>query len=419
MGILFTCSPVMQTCPLSEATLHWIRASVPILESRGVELTQLFYERMFRENPEVKAFFNPAHQVAGSQPRALAGAICAFARHVENPEALTSALERIAHKHVSLQVLPEHYPIVGQNLLAAIKELLGDAATPELISAWGEAYGLLAGILIQRESGLYEEKITVPGGWSGFRALKVVEVRRETDEVRSLYLEDSEGKRLPSFKAGQYLTLRLPLGEAGTTMRNYSLSGGPRWSRYRISVKREGGVGTPDGVVSNYLHQSIDVGSLLDVAQASGEFYLNSAHMNRPRVFIAGGIGVTPLLSMLHALVENGSQVPVTFIQGTRSPATLVFAGEIRRLLSAIPGARHHVRYSDEGPDAGDKGEGWDRGLLDETLLRQLNIDPESDTYFCGPPRMMSLVQRGLTAIGIPEERRRNEFFGPADPVAA
>src|SRR6187402_1149259 len=145
---------------LSQQTIDIVKSTAPILEQHGETLTRHFYERMFRVNPEVAPFFNPAHQAAGSQQKALAGAICAYAANIDNLEVLGGAVELIAQKHASLQIKPEHYPIVGQNLLASIREVLGEGATDEVIQAWGEAYGFLANILIGREREIYHQNET-------------------------------------------------------------------------------------------------------------------------------------------------------------------------------------------------------------------------------------------------------------------
>ncbi len=137
---------------LSANTIAIVKATVPALDEHGLEVVRTMYERMFR-NPKIRAMFNQAHQgEASSQPKALASAILAYAQNIENLDALAPAVERIAQKHVGLQVLPEHYPHVAEALLGAIKEVLGDAATDEVLAAWGEAYWFLADILIARET---------------------------------------------------------------------------------------------------------------------------------------------------------------------------------------------------------------------------------------------------------------------------
>src|SRR5690349_16809686 len=127
---------------LSRQTIETVQATIPVLVAHGETLTRHFYRRMFAGDPAVRAFFNPAHQHSGGQQRALAAAICAYAQNIENPAALAGAVELIAQKHCSLGVLPEHYPVVGKHLLGSIQEVLGEAATDAILSAWAEAYGL-------------------------------------------------------------------------------------------------------------------------------------------------------------------------------------------------------------------------------------------------------------------------------------
>src|SRR5688500_19883722 len=149
---------------LSEKTIQIVKATAPAVAPHAEAITRRFYALMFAGNPEVKAYFNQAHQHSGGQQRALAGAICAYAANIDNLGALGSAVELIAQKHCSLGIQAEHYPIVGKYLLLAIKDVLGDAATEEVIAAWGEAYGLLAQVLIDRERAIYAEQAATPGG---------------------------------------------------------------------------------------------------------------------------------------------------------------------------------------------------------------------------------------------------------------
>jgi nitric oxide dioxygenase len=137
---------------LSEQTIAIVKSTAPVLDQHAETLTRHFYKRMFEKNPEVAPFFNRTNQAKGTQQKALAAAICAYAANIDNLEVLGGAVELIAQKHASLQIKAEHYPIVGENLLASIREVLGDGATEAVIGAWAEAYGFLANILIGRES---------------------------------------------------------------------------------------------------------------------------------------------------------------------------------------------------------------------------------------------------------------------------
>ena len=174
---------------LSQRTIDIVKATAPVLEEHGETLTQHFYKRMFAHNPEVAPFFNPAHQRAGSQQKALAAAICAYAANIENLEVLGGAVELIAQKHSSLRILPEHYPIVGENLLASIREVLGPAATEQVITAWAEAYGFLAEILIGREKQIYSTHERARNGWVGFKPFRVVRTVPESEIITSFYLQ--------------------------------------------------------------------------------------------------------------------------------------------------------------------------------------------------------------------------------------
>ena len=155
--------------PLSDQTIALVKATVPALEAHCLDIVHEMYSRMF-QNPEIRDLFNQSHHGdAGSQPRALTGAILAYASNIDNLGALAPAVERIAQKHVGLQILPEHYPYVGEALLGAIKAVLGDTATEEILEAWGEAYWFLANILIAREDRIYAEQQETIGGWNGWR----------------------------------------------------------------------------------------------------------------------------------------------------------------------------------------------------------------------------------------------------------
>jgi nitric oxide dioxygenase len=141
---------------LSPQTIALVKATAPALIQHGVAITTRMYERLFVD-PEIKALFDQAAQASGEQPRRLAAAIVAFAQNVDNLPALAGAVECMASRHVATHVKPEHYPAVANALLPAIKDVLGDAATPEILNAWGEAYWFLADVLIAREQALYLE----------------------------------------------------------------------------------------------------------------------------------------------------------------------------------------------------------------------------------------------------------------------
>ena len=146
---------------LNQKTIDIIKCTVPVLREHGVEITTTFYKRMFENNPEVKSMFNMERQESKEQPKALAMAILAAAQNIDNLEAILPAVQKMCKAHVNSNVKPEHYPIIGENLLAAIKEVLGDAATEEVLNAWAEAYEVIAKVFIQIEKDMYIDQICI------------------------------------------------------------------------------------------------------------------------------------------------------------------------------------------------------------------------------------------------------------------
>jgi len=144
---------------LNQKTIDIIKSTVPVLKEHGLEITKTFYSIMFENNPEIKAMFNMDKQESGEQPKALAMAILAAAQNIDNLEAILPAVQKMGRAHVNANVKPEHYPIIGKNLLLAIKEVLGDAATEEVLNAWAEAYEVIAKVFIQIEKDMYIDQI--------------------------------------------------------------------------------------------------------------------------------------------------------------------------------------------------------------------------------------------------------------------
>ena len=399
---------------LSEKTIRIVKSTAPVLQEHGETLTRHFYQRMFRENPEVAPLFNAKNQAGGVQQRALAGAICAFAANVDQLEVLGAAVERIAQKHAGLRILPEHYPIVGSNLLAAIREVLGDAATDDIINAWAEAYGFLAEILIGREGQIYHEQESHENGWSGFKPFRVVKKVTESDVIVSFYLAPEDGKKVPSYKPGQYLTVRVPDGKGQTTMRNYSLSSAPTPDHFRISVKAE-----PGGVVSGFLH-GLNEGSELEVGPPCGEFFLDlTEHHERPLVLLSAGVGITPMLAMLESVVTAQPQRKVVFIHGALNGRTHAFRDKVNALAWKHPQLTVHYRYNEVTDEDRARGICPSEGFIDAELIESLVPERDCDYYFCGPKPFMSSIYQQLLAWGIPGSQVHFEFFGPKEELLA
>lgn len=407
---------------LSAQTIGIVKSTAPILAEHGEVLTRHFYKRMVSHNPEVAPFFNATNQSTGRQQRALAGAITAYAANIDNLAALGGAVELIAQKHASLTIKPEHYPIVGENLLAAIREVLGAGATDEVINAWGEAYGFLAEIMIGRERQIYEQNARKPGGWEGFKTFRVLRKERESSNITSFYLVSADGTPPPSFQPGQYITVRVATPDGRTTMRNYSLSDRPGQEWLRISVKREDAPVTtaPAGYVSNLLHSSVQAGDTLEIAPPCGEFFLDvSEKHQRPLVLLAAGIGITPLMSILQTALVTTPDREIVLIHGCLNEDVQAFRTTIDGLERSHPLLRVHHRYSDPlGPGVTRTGTA-STGFIDAELVESFVPGRDADYFFCGPQPFMVGIYQELLKWGLPPAQVRFEFFGPREDLQA
>ncbi len=406
---------------LSESTIQIVKSTAPAVAQHAEAITRRFYSLMFAGNPEVKAFFNQAHQHSGGQQKALAGAICAYAANIDNLGALGPAVELIAQKHCSLGIQREQYPIVGKHLLVAIRGVLGDAATDDVIAAWAEAYGFLAEVCIGRESEIYQEQASAAGGWNGYRKFRVEQRVVECEHVTSFYLKPSDGKALRDFKPGQYITVNLPHPTTPTSPRNYSLSDRSGLSHYRISVKREPApvVGAPAGLISNLLHDHVNTGDELSIGPPCGEFTLDVSQCNgKPIVLLAGGIGVTPLLSMLKTLAQEAINTPVYFVHASQNSKLQALAGEIQEAASQRPGIQTHIRYDAPLADDLSNGRCDSIGRVDFDFLKSILPTSDAEFYFCGPKPFMTGIYGALREWRVDESQIHFEFFGPRQEIS-
>jgi nitric oxide dioxygenase len=398
---------------LSERTIALVKATVPALEAHGLAIVSEMYARMF-QNQGIRDLFNQSHHGdAGSQPRALTAAILAYASNIDNLSALAPAVERIAQKHVGLQILPEHYPYVADALLGAIKSVLGDAATEEILSAWGEAYWYLANILIAREGRIYGEQQDADGGWNGWRDFRVEEVVRESSVIHSFILRPTDGRSVIRHKPGQYLTFCLEVPGHPPVKRNYSISAMANGETYRISVKRE-----PLGLASGWLHDQAQAGTILKVAPPAGEFFLPE-HPERSVVLLSGGVGLTPLVAMLETIATRHPDLLTYYVHGTHDRETHAMRREVRAL--AARGAAIRVTDFHQTPLPDEiEGQDYDHvGIITDDWLTANTPVAQADYYICGPRPFLRAAVSALSLAGVPSERIHYEFFGPADELLA
>jgi len=390
---------------LSEKSTATVRATLPAVGAAIGDITELFYSKLFTAHPELlRDLFNRGNQAAGTQRQALAGSIAAFATAlVEHPDTRPDAmLTRIAHKHASLGVTREQYPVVHRHLFEAIAEVLGDAVTAEVAEAWDEVYWLMANALIAIEERLHAEQRVLAGDvWRDWEVTGRIE---ETVDVATFQLRPADGAPAPAFRPGQYVSVQVELPDGARQIRQYSLSSAPGSTVRTITVKRVHGGAAPDGEVSTQLHAHVRRGDRLRVSAPYGDLVLRAA--DAPVLLASAGIGCTPMLSMLEHLAATGHSAPVTVVHADRSPADHALRTDHELLTGKLPDAATHFWYEqpEEGHPAGRTG------LVD---MSSVTIPSGTHAYLCGPLPFMRAVRTQLLAKGVPAADIHYEVFGP------
>ncbi|MEK4876098.1 NO-inducible flavohemoprotein [Bacillus sp. FSL W8-0102] len=398
---------------LDAKTIEIVQSTAPVLKKHSKEIGKRFYQILFSKAPDLYNIFNQTNQKRGIQQEALGYAVYAAGEHITNLDAIKPVITRVTEKHRAIGIKPEQYPLVGEALMQGVKEVLGDAVTDEVLDAWKNAYDYIADAFIDIEKKLYEETDHQPGGWSGYRSFLVDQKVKETDAVTSFYLKPKDGKAIPTYKPGQYLTIKAEIpGEKYTHIRHYSLSDSPGKNYYRISVKREDAHGdAPPGIVSNYLHKQVQVGDTLQFSAPAGDFVLDDSDL--PVVLISGGIGITPLLSMLNSIAESKSQRQVTFVHATANSQTHAFKDHVNQLEKSHPNIKSYVCYDSPTKEDRNSKKFDKEGYIDLDFLQSIVPSKESVFYFCGPIPFMKNIQSALQQWGIPNEHIHFEAFSP------
>jgi ferredoxin-NADP reductase/MOSC domain-containing protein YiiM/ferredoxin len=311
---------------------------------------------------------------------------------------------------------PEHVTVASVDALLYLpnrsRELLERSLrVPALSSGWETSFqALLDQDSSQSRNPGLKASTGPPPAWQGFRPMRVAQRERETEDVISLYFAQTVGRSLPAGLPGQFLVLRLRTTPDGPVLlRNYSLSGMPAAGNYRVSVKRE-----RNGAASSWLHNHVQAGDIVDVSAPRGGFTL--APGEAPVVFLGAGIGVTPLLAMLHSLSSAASRREVWWIYGARNGAEHPFAKESRELLQTLAKSRSHIVYSGPGSDD-EPGVDYDSiGHIDAPLIDLLGVTHDADFYLCGPPSFLSDLTAGLKTGGVDSTRIHQESFGTEAP---
>ncbi|EFY84216.1 hypothetical protein J3459_018659 [Metarhizium acridum] len=403
-----------------------VKSTAPIIKEHGRAITDAFYTNLLSVHPELKNYFSLRNQQTGAQQLALANAVFAYAAYIDDLGKLGEAVERIAQKHASLFIKPEHYPIVGQFLVEAFVQILGSAVTEEIKDAWIAAYQQLANIFIQREEQLYSEH---GQEWRSWRKFTIAEKEQDSEDVFHLYLKPTDGLPLKKFIAGQYVSLQVPVPEADGLLqsRQFSISSAPIDSQdqLRVTVKRGSTVlnastrdvseGKVPGLISNILFERYSVGDEVELSPPRGVFSFDAeaADPDVPVVLLSLGVGATPVVGILDSILKSGSPTRrVSYIHGARHSGAVCFGQHIRsvskdheNVTSAL-----FIKNVKEGDEHNFQGR-MDLNRLDRSA--HLRLDNDKAEYFvCGPPEWMVQTRTWLAEQGVELKRVHLELFG-------
>ena len=384
----------------SPKTLEIVKATVPVLEEHGTAITTVFYENMFNQHPELLDIFNETNQKLGRQQTALAMTVLAAVKHLDKLAVLLPQVTQISHKHRALQILPEHYPIVGHHLIGAIKEVLGEAANDDIIDAWTEAYDEIADVFIQLEKTMYEQEM-----WEGFAPFKITEKVEAATDIAAFTVvpanDDIDLSKL-SLSAGQYITVKTdPEDSDHLALRHYSLYSATSDKGIQFAVRRDNR-NEHYGLVSNHLHDHLDVGDTILLSAPAGDFELNQDLIQQndiPLVLVSAGVGVTPILSMLEAQVTANPKRPIVWVYACQNKEHHAFDSKVNELLAAADNVEKHIFYFESGQ------------ILDEAWLA--NLPKPADIYVCGSMMFMESIIDGLMALDHGVDSVHYEPFGP------
>lgn len=374
---------------LTEREIQTIRDTVPLLKEKGQTITKIFYKRLFEVHPELKNVFNQTNQKKGLQSSALAMAVLAAAENIEDLTPIVPAIMPVVYKHCALQVQPEHYPIVGENLIWAIKEVTGLTDDSKIIQTWIKAYQAIADAFIDLEKEVYGQM-----AWDGFKSFEVTNINQETEIIKSFSIT-SEDTDLSQFTPGQYITVDISSDVLPyKAKRHYSIvDGGKDFLTFAV---RKDFTEEHEGEVSTILHDEVKVGDKLSLSAPVGGFGL--ANKEQKQLFLGSGVGVTPLVSMYREAVE--ANAPATFIQVTSNSNNIAFEEKLKEINESSKQGELHIHLRDED------------GYLEEQDLKSY-ANNQAEIYICGGNSFLNSMMSNLKALGISEEKIHFETFVP------
>lgn len=374
---------------LNEKERNIIKETVPVLQQKGEEITSYFYNRMFTRHPELKNMFNQTNQKKGLQSTALAQSVLAAAINIDDLTCIMPVVKEIAYKHCALQVPEAGYDIVGENLLAAIQNVLGLPEDDAIIATWAKAYGEIASVFINVEKDIYNEMT-----WDGFKPFEIINIEPTTSDIKAFTVKSDE-YNLSKFEAGQYITVDVESDKLEyRAKRHYSIVEGDEHT-LTFAVKRDV-TDSHEGEVSTILHDEMQVGGTINLSAPVGGFGI--VNDTAPQLFIGSGIGVTPLIPMFNEITK--SNVKVDFIQNVESVQEIPFNNKIEDIANNNDNGSYIIHDKQKN------------GYIDATYLSQF-ISADTEIYVCGGVKFLQSIITTLKEIGVEEQRIHFESFIP------
>jgi nitric oxide dioxygenase len=375
-----------------------ISATLPLVGTHIDEIAGDFYRRLFDAHPDLlRNLFNRGNQAQGAQQRALAAAIATFAAHLVDPNLPHPAdlLSRIGHKHASLGITADKYPIVHEHLFAAIVAVLGaDTVTADVAAAWDRVYWIMADTLIAFERDLYAAAGVADG--DVFRRMRVT--GRSDDPSGAVLVTVASAERVTTLP-GQYVSVGVTLPDGARQLRQYSMVNAAVGD-LTFAVK-------PAGEVSEWIRTNLRVGDLLDITVPFGD--LPAPGSGVPLTLVSAGIGVTPMIGLLEYLAAEAPETPVRVLHADRADSTHPLRERQRELVDNLPLATLDIWYED-GQTGGDLHVHAGR-----VNLAGIELADDTHVYLCGADGFVQAVRAQLAERGVPGERVHCELFSPND----
>lgn len=382
-----------------------IQSTLPIVAENLSIIVEKFYSLLLTDNPGLKNVFNATNQKTGLQSRSLTNSIAAFAMNYNNLGAIQGMIKQIAHKHCSIGVTAEQYEIVGNNLLAAIDEVLGDVVTDEIKDAWGAFYWTFADCLIDTEKKLYSSNLYSDNNQK-FRQYRIIKKVDEALNVFSLYLKPLDGV-IDKFYSGQYVSVKVNLGNYNQ-IRQYSISDVENNDYIRITIKCEANYDEETIAVSDFMYKNFKENDICEISAPYGLFVLGP-NLGRDIMLISAGVGITPTIGILKTLIQTNFSQQIVFLHLTENSHHHVFKQELEDINAE--NLKKYIYYNN--PLANDiLTQDYFGSQFDFNNLQQF-ANANVDYYICANDQIINLIQSKLVSFGVNKANINHEAFQP------